>query len=587
MAFLAALAFAALTWYPAAGSSAGASDPIADPRARRGGTIRFNGSQPPKSFNAYVDNNSYSAMVFDLMYSRLLGTDSVTAELVPSLACRWAVSEDGGEYVFEIDPRAKWSDGQPVTAEDVRWTFDAVTDPKSDTGPWKSTLEFFAPPEVDGPRTVRFRKKSRGDRDWRDILNCSSFWILPRHAFAGRDFNKLELVRAVTGGPYEIGRAEEQVETELVRHGRWWRQDLPECRGTMNFDRIVLRYFADNENAFEAFKKRKIDVYPVYTARIFANETGGERFKRNYMLRRVVRNHAPIGFQGFAMNMRRFPFDDIAVRKAMAALVDRETMNRTMMNGAYFLLRSYYPDLYDAAHPCTNEFHAYDPGKAARLLDEAGWKVDPADRKLKKGGKALEFTFLSRSGTEDKFLALFDHALRERGISMHIARKDFAGWMRDMDSFNYDMTWAAWGAGIVKYPELSWSGKEADRKGSNNITGFRSAEVDRLIAAEKLLDSAAARTDAYRRIDALVAAEVPYVLLWQTDCTRLLHWNKFGMPRTVLSRFDREDSVLAYWWYDDDRARELDAAIRKDGFLPCIGEVTTFDEVFGAQGRGR
>ena len=566
------LAILAVTWYPAADWSE-KPDPAASPFARRGGTIRLNGSQPPKSFNAYIDNNTYSAMVFDLLYGKLLGMNARTSELEPALARRWAVSDDGREFTFVLDERATWSDGRPVTAEDVRWTFDAVMDPKSATGPWKSMLGFFDSPEVLDARTVRFRKKGESAKDWRDILNCSMFWILPKHAFAGRDFDKLDFVNAVVGGAYVISRAEPQVETELRRHGRWWCQDLPQCRGTMNFDRILIRYFTGNENAFEALKKRKIDLYPVYSARIYAQETGGAAFQHNWLLKRRVRNHAPIGFQGFAMNMRRPPFDDVRVRAAMAALLDRETMNRTMMNCAYFLLNSYYADLYDEKHPCPNEMHAYDPAKAARLLAEAGWTKDPADGKLKKGGRPFAFTFLSRDATEDKFLALFDQELRAQGLAMSIVRKDFASWMRDMDEFAYDMTWASWGAGTVKYPELAWAGAEADRRGSNNITGFKSAEVDRLIAAEKGMDDAAARLDAYRKIDALVAAEVPYVLLWQTDSTRLIYWNKFGMPDGVLAPAMREEAALPYWWYDADRADELEHAMRNGGFLPTVPET--------------
>ena len=569
-----AVLLAAVVWHPAA-DWVEKPDPYASSYARRGGTFRLSGAQPPKSFNAYVDNNNYSAMVMDLLSGKLLGMDPATSELVPSLARKWSVSDDGREFTFVLDERATWSDGAPVTAADVKWTFDAVMDPKSDTGPWKSMLGFFESPVVVDTRTVRFVKKGDSPRDWRDILNCSSFWILPKHAFEKTSFNKLNLVGAVSGDAYQIVRAEPQVETELRRHGRWWAQDLPQNRGTKNFDRILVRYFAENENAFEALKKRKIDFYPIYTVRIYEQETGGESFKRNLLLKRRVRNRAPIGFQGFAMNMRRPPFDDVRVRRAMAALVDRETMNRTMMNSAYFLLNSYYTDLYDAAHPCPNEMHAFDPAKAARLLDEAGWRKDAADGKLKKDGKPFAFAFLSRGASEDKFLALFDQELRKLGVTMSIVRKDFASWMRDMDSFSYDMTWAAWGAGTVKYPELSWLGAEADRKGSNNITGFKSAEVDRLIAAEKGMDDAAARLDVYRKIDSLVAAEVPYVLLWQTDSTRILYWNKFGMPKTVLSPYEREESALCYWWYDADRAEELERAISENGFLPTLPETVS------------
>ena len=569
------LLLASLTWFPGADWTE-RPDPAACPsRARRGGTIRLNGGQPPKSLNAYVDNNSYSAMVFGLLYGQLLEMDPGTSELMPSLARRWAVSEDGRAFTFVLDARATWSDGRPVTAADVKWTFDAVMDPASETGPWKSTLGFFESPEVVDARTVRFRKKGASPKDWRDILNCSSFWILPKHAFEGVPFNALNLVDAVVGGAYRIVRAEPQVETELRRHGRWWRQDLPPCRGTMNFDRILVRYFAENENAFEALKKRAVDLFPVYAARLYDEGARGEAARRNWLLRRRVRNRAPIGFQGFAMNMRRAPFDDRRVRRAMAALVDRETMNRTLMNGAYFLLKSYYTDLYDAAHPCPNEQHAFDPAKAARLLDEAGWTLDAADGRRKRAGRPLAFAFLSRGATEDKFLSLFDQQLRRLGVTMTIVRKDFASWMRDMDEFSYDMTWAAWGAGVVKYPELSWLGAEADRKGSNNVTGFRSAEVDRLIAEEKGMDCAADRLAVYRRIDALVAAEVPYVLLWQTDATRLLYWNRFGMPETVLSPFAREESALVYWWHDEDRAAELEWSRATNGFLPAVEETVS------------
>jgi len=564
MSLVACLVAAALTWYPSE-SWRERPDPVASPAARKGGTIRFNGSQPPKSFNAYVDNNSYSAMVFDLMYEKLLGTDMRTLDSAPALARRWAVSEDGREFTFVLDTRAKWSDGVPVTAEDVKWTFDSVMDPKSDTGPWKAMLGFFESPEVVDRLTVRFRKKGDSAKDWRDILNCSSFWVLPRHAFAGQAFNRLEFLNAVVGGPYRIARVEEQVETELRRHGAWWRQDLAPCRSLANFDRILMRYYVDNENAFEALKSGKIDAYPVYTARIFAQETGGDRFRRNWLLKRRVKNHSPVGFQGFAMNMRRKPFDNLKVRQAMAMLVDRETMNRTMMNGAYFLLKSYYHDLYDADHPCTNTLWKYDAAAAKRLLAEAGY------------AKGFKFSFLSRSATEDKFLTLFTHALQACGVEMEIVRKDFAGWMRDMDAFSFDMTWAAWGAGLVKTPEIMWHGREADRKGSNNITGFKSAEVDRLIEEEKGFDSAAARIAAYRRIDALIAAEVPYVLLWHTDETRLLYWNKFGTPKTCLTRFGREEDILSYWWYDADRAEELDFSQKSTGFLPVVPEIVTYD----------
>ena len=557
-------------------------DPSASPRARKGGTIRFNAGPAPKSFNAYVDGSSYSSMFFSLMYDRLLGNDPDTMEFAPALARRWRVSSDGREFTFELDARARWSDGSPVTARDVKATFDAVTDPKSDTGPWKIQLGEFASPEILDAHTVRFRKKGDSPRDWRDLMNCSGFWILPASLLEGRDFNSLDFVRAPVGGAYALVRIDEQVEAEYARVASWWRADTPPCRGTYNFDRILARYFADNENAFEALKKRQIDVYPVYTARIMNEGTRSERFRRNWILARRVRNHRPVGYQGFAMNMRRAPFDDRRVRIAMAKLIDRETMNRTMMNGEYFLQNSYFTDIYTPEEPCRNPMWLYDPEGAAKLLAEAGWRRDAVTGRLERDGRPFAFTFLSRSSTEDKFLALFDAALRAQGIEMRIVRKDFSEWMRDMDEFNFDMTWQSWGAGVFKYPEVAWSSSEADRHQSNNTVGFRSAEVDRLIAAEKSMGTMAERVAAYREIDRLVAEEAPFAFLWNSDQTRLLYWNRFGMPETVLSRFTDEEGVLTYWWHDADRAAELKKAMSENGFLPTVPVRVDFDAVRAA-----
>lgn len=572
-------ASAAMTWYPAPDWK-DEVDPSASPAARKGGTIRLYGGQGPKSYNGYVDNNAYTRMTFGLMYSSLLSIDPVTLDFEPSLARRWAVSDDGHEFIFEIDSDAKWSDGASVTAEDVKWTFDSVMDPKSDTGSWKTILGAFDTPVVKDSRTIVFRKKGATGKDWRDLMNIAFFKILPSHYFKGGDFNKLDFLSAPVSGTYCLSKIREGVSAEFSRAPSWWCSAKLSAVGLNNFDRIVMKYYADNENAFEAFKKREIDVYPVYSARIMAEGVNTESFKKNHALKRRVRNHEPIGFQGFAMNMRRSPFDDIRVRKAMALLLDRETMNRTMMNGEYFLLKSYFTDLYDERNPCRNTLWPFDPARAGRLLDEAGWKRGK-DGSREKDGKKFVFTFLSRGSSEDKFLALFDHQLKLQGVTMKIARKDFAGWMRDMDEYNFDMTWAAWGAAIFRMPETMWHSNSGKERGGNNIVGFVSAEVDRLIEEEKTMMSSVERERAYRAMDALIAKEVPYVLLWNTDERRVLSWNKFGAPPTVLGRYGYEESVLSYWWYDIDRAAELKEAIENGTCLPDVPVRVDYDKVTG------
>lgn len=553
------------------------ANPIASPHAVPGGILRFAAFQPPKSLNSYIDNNTYTHQVFDLMYETLLGQDPVTSEFTPGLARRWTISDDRLTFTFELDPDARWSDGQPVTADDVKWTFDQVMDPKNATGPSKVALGVFRSPEVLGPRAIRFHAK---ENHWRNLLAAGGFEIMPKHAFKNQDFNRLDFDRPVVSGPYVLSDIKEQIEIRLSRRSDWWAARRPSNLHTMNFDTLVLRYYSDNENAFEAFKKGQVDVYPVYTSRLWANETIGEKFDKNWIVKRRVRNHNPIGFQGFAMNMRRPPFNDVRVRKAVAHLVDRETLNRTMMFNAYFLHRSYFEDLYDASNPCTNAFYRFDIARAKALLAEAGYVANPQTGILEKNGHPLRFSFLTRDGSSEKYLALCNSAFKEAGLDMRIERKDFAAWMRDMDAFNFDMTWASWEGVIFRDPEDMWLSTEADRPSSNNITGFKDPRVDALIARQKTLYSVTERNAVCRQIDAILAESVPYVLLWNIDATRLLYWDLFGMPDVVLAKFGDERSLLTYWWYDADSAAELRAARTTGDVLPRRPVFVNFDTVF-------
>jgi len=555
-----------------------APDPLASPHATPGGMLRFTAFQAPKSLNAYIDNNTYTIQVFDLMYETLLWIDPVTSEFTPGLARRWSISDDKLVYTFEIDPAAVWSDGRPITAADVKWTFDQVMDPKNATGSAKVALGVFNSPEVLGLRTIRFQAKQG---HWRNLLALGSFEIMPKHAFETQDFNRLDLDHPVVSGPYVLSSVKEQIEIRLSRRWDWWAGQRACTRNTMNFDTLVFRYYSDNENAFEAFKKGQVDVYAVYTSRLWANETIGEKFDKNWIVKRSVRNHHPIGFQGFAMNMRRPPFDDLRVRKAIAHLVDRETMNRTMMFNAYFLHRSYSEDLYDAAHPCTNEFFRFDVARAKDLLREAGYTANPKTGILEKAGRPLHFNFLTRDGSSEKYLALCNSAFKEAGIDMQIERKDFAAWMRDMDAYNFDMTWASWGEVIFRDPESMWFSGEADRPSGNNISGFKDPRADALIERQKNVYSITERNAIGREIDALITSAVPYALLWNINVTRLLYWDKFGMPDTVLSKYGDERSLLIYWWHDADSAAELKAAMTSGDILPKRPVLVDFDTVFG------
>jgi microcin C transport system substrate-binding protein len=543
-----------------------APNPLASEFAEKGGMLVGYLGPYPKSFNYYLDQNAMSAELFGQFYETLLAQHPVTLEMEPMLADRCVLGDDRKTFTFHLDPRAKWSDGKPVAAADVCWTFEAIMDPKNLTGPHKIGLERFAPPEVLDEATIRFVAK---EEHWENLLTLAGLQVLPRHAFAGQDFNVQNFEFPVVSGPYRLGEIKEGLQVSLERRTNWWAGNLPRFQRVANFDVLRFRFYEERDNAFEAFKKGEIDLFPVYTAHVWANQTHGERFDRNWIVRQEVANQKPIGFQGIALNLRRPPLDDSRVRRALAHLYHREKMNETLMFSAYFLHRSYFEDLYDAAHPCENERIAFDKEKARALLAEAGWHADPATGWLAKDGQPLRLSYLSRGDSDDKFTAIFQEDLKDVGIELIVDKKDWAAWTKDMDEYNFDLTWAAWSAGLFKNPESMWSSKEADRPSGQNITGYKNPAVDALIDAQRTEFDVQKRHAVVRKIDALLARDVPYVLLWNKNDTRLLWWNKFGVPPAPLGKYGDERAAHTYWWYDPAAAADLSHAMKHGRTLPA------------------
>ena len=551
--------------------------PLAGSDAYPGGEFSFSSGPFPRSFNYYLDTTVTSSYIFNLVYEKLLGVNGLTLEFEPELAASWSVSADRTTFEFRLDERARWSDGVPVSAHDVAWTYSAVMDPKNLTGPHKIDFERFYPPEVVDDRTIRFTAR---EVHWKNLVSLGLFHVLPAHAYRERDFNKINFEFPVVGGPYAVESVREGIALTLKRREDWWQRDRPGMRGIANFDRLKFRFFAERENAFAEFKTGNLDFFPVSTASRWATETRGKAYDNNWIIKQEVYNYKPIGFQGFAMNLRREKFADRRVRLALAYLLDRERMNRTIMYESYFLHRCYFEDLYDERMPCRGPDIRFDKDGARRLLREAGWEVNEDTGLLEKDGRPFIIHFLTRSQTSDKFLAIYREDLNDAGIQLEIVRKDWAAWIKDMDEFNFDMTWAAWGASLFKDPESLWHSREADRNGGQNITGYKNPEVDAMIDALRTEFDINERHAVIRDIDAILAGDIPYILLWNLNYGRLLYWNKFGTPDTVLPKYSGTAGAYSYWWHDEDSAADLEYA-RETGLpLPGRDAIIRFDEVF-------
>jgi microcin C transport system substrate-binding protein len=541
----------------------GSLDPIANPAAVKGGSFFTWAGGYPKSLNMWLDFNSFSAQVLGLMFEPLIMMDPVREEPAGVLADSWEVSADKKTYTFKISANAKWSDGAPVTAEDIQFYYDTIMNPKNLTSLFRVDLQRFARPEVIDAKTVRI---TATEAHWSNFWSAGGFTAFPKHAWEKKDFNEINFEFPVVSGPYRVHQIQTNRSIILQRRGDWWGRNRKINQSKYNFDYLVFRAEEDRTKALEMLKRGDFDLYPIYTARIWAQQTDFPQVQKNWVVKQAVYNQEPKAFQGFAMNLRRPLFQDPKVRLALSHLLNRELMIDRIMFNEYFLLNSYYPDLYPGNKNPDAPLLKFDPARARALLDEAGWKVD-TDGVLKKDGKPFQMVFLYH-GEVLPHINIYIEDLKTVGIQTRVEILSMASYSKRVDEHDFDMIWSNWSASRLRDPETMWHSKTADEIATQNHPGVKDPEIDRLIESQKQEMDLSKRNEILRKIDQRLTAITPYVLLWQSDRNRLLYWNRFGTPKNILDKFNREDAALTYWWFDAKKSAALDAARGANTTLP-------------------
>jgi len=541
----------------------GEFDPIANPKAVKGGTYTTWGGSFPKSLNMFLDYNSFSVEITGMLFEPLVSLHSTRNEPVGILAQSWQISEDQKTFTFKLHPSAVWSDGEPITAGDIQFYYDVMMNPRNMTSLFRVDLKRFERPRIVDDKTIEIRAKTL---HWSNFWTASGMVALPKHIWKDVDFNKQNLDFPVVSGPYRLKEVKTNRYITLERRPDWWGRIMRYNQHKYNFDYIRYKFMEDRNKALEAFKKGNFDAYPIYTAAIWARKTNFEQVGKGWVVKQMVYNREPIGFQGLAINLRRERFQDVRVREALCHLVDRELMNKKLMYNDYFLLNSYYPDLYPNNLNPDVPLRKYDPERARALLAEAGWQVG-SDGFLTKDGKMFEINFLSYSA-DLRHLDIIMEDLTKVGIKAGIEQLSMSSVRKKMDNHEFDLFWANWGATRLRDPEASWDSETADQIATNNICGVRDSVIDGLIEEQKTEMSLDRRNEILKKIDKRLSEIIPYVLLWQSDHHRILYWNRFGTPRYVLDKFNREDVIPVYWWIDPEKERLLQEAMKNNTALP-------------------
>jgi microcin C transport system substrate-binding protein len=548
-------------------------DLIGDPRAVKGGALREWASNFPGTLRMAGPewNTTTNYEVSGLVYETLLSQHPTSLEYMPLLATHWQISPDKLTFRFRLDPNARFSDGTPVTADDVvaSWVFQ--TDKGLQDLFFYTTFNKLEKPVAESKYFVRIKAKKL---DWRNFEIASGIRLFPAHILKNldgaaylRDYN-FKLLPGT--GPYIVTDSDIKKGSSISvrRRNDYWAAKYRANVGQNNFDEIRTTVVRDQNLAFEMFKKGELDHYYVNISRQWIEDLNTPAFQRGLTIKRKIFNNYPEGTAGLAFNTRRQPWNDIRIRQAFAWLLNRDELIKTIFYNEYLPLNSFFPGTpFENPNSPKNQ---YNPEGALKLLAEAGWKDRDAQGRLTKNGQPLQIELLYADKGTERWLTVYQNDLRKVGITMNLRLvTGETGFKMEMQR-QFELAYAGWGAGgVFPDPHPEYYSTTADIPNTNNITGFKDKRIDELCDRYDVEFDPAKRAEILRELDGILSSQYQYILLWYAPAERIAYWNRFGQPQGTFSRFgDFEGSlglgIPQLWWLDPQQNQQLDAATKNE-----------------------
>lgn len=536
-----------------------------NPKAKKGGTFIQGWGGYPKNLLLYLAMEDHVEGLNDYVFDPLIHADLVDYEPVPRLAKRWTISKDKLTYTFYLDPEAKFSDGQSVTAEDVKFTWDVIFDPKHKTAPAQGMLGPFTSIKVIDPLTVEFKAKVKG---YSNLIIFRNFYVLPKHYFSKGDFNKDFQTKLLGSGPYLLAEVRQGEKIVLKRNPNYWAAKHPENIGRYNFDTLVFKNNEDHNARYELFKKGDLDYYEFYVAKTWMTETTGPLFDNGYIKKIKGENQFPYSMSGIAWNLRRPLFQDRRVRMALSLLIDREKLIRDLFYGNY-VRGTGIMGPNSQYHSPKNHPVPFDMKKAQALLKEAGWTKVGEDGVLVKNGLRFEFEVVMSNPTFQRFLTIYQEDLKKVGIKLNIRSMEWATGLKMRSENQFDGFMVSWTREVLPFGfDRMWGSQSADILGSDNFSGYKNPEVDKLATQIDAEFDKQKRIKLVRRLDEIIAADQPWSFLWELTYFRVAYWDRYSFPNgKPYLPFAISRNCIDYWWYDEAKDAKLKQAREKNAPL--------------------
>lgn len=553
-----------------------------NPQAPKGGEIRLVSNQRTSTFdkyNPFTIKGSAPAYLAGLMFDTLLaGSLDETAAGYGLLAEDVSVAPDGLSATFRLRREARFHNGEPVLAKDVKHSFDTLMGPYTSPA-YKTALEDVAGLDVLDERIVRYRFRKPN----RELpLSVGGLPVFSHQWGAGKPFNEVVMDEPIGSGPYKIGPVRFGKDITYVRDPAYWAKDLPVRQGTANFDRITVKIYRDNTARLEALKAGEFDLMRFFSAGDWARRVTGKKFDSGELVKVEFRHRLPTGFQSYVLNTRRDVLKDLRVRQALGLAMDYEWMNRQMFYNAYQRVNGLFgnTDCQATGSPSPEELALLERWRgqvpdavfgpmttpprtdgdqslrgnllrAKQLLADAGWTYrDGALRNAQ--GQAMELEYLDSNEGGARVVTPWIRNLEKLGISLRFRPVDFALYQQRLQKFEFDITSMAYGGTHnpgQEYADLFGS-KAADTEDSGNFAGVKSPAVDGLITAMTAAKSQAQLLPACRALERVIAHSHVLIPQWSAVTHRMAHSAlRLDRPKAV-PPYTQNPEVWALdtWW---------------------------------------
>lgn len=577
----------------------------ANPNAPKGGTLRMSAFGSFDTFNPYVIKGVPAAgtgMLFDTL---MVEAADEPFSMYGMIAETVEMPKDRSWVVFNLNKKAKFSDGTPVTADDIVFSFNILRE--KGLPMYRYYYGNVEEVTAEKPARVLFKFKKGDNQELPLILGQMP--VFSKKYWEGRDFAATTLEPPVGSGAYLVDAFEPGRYVSYKRNPDYWAKDLPPVRGFYNFDRIRYDYYRDTTVAVEAFKAGAFDIRIENEAKKWASAYQ-DMPESSGMQKVEFRHSLPSGMQGFVFNTRRPLFADRRVRRALGLAFDFEWSNKNLFYGLYNRTQSYFDNSEMAAKglprkeelQLLEEYRSLLPEdvfkapfslpetsgtgdirpqleKAFQLLAEAGWTIQ--DGVLKnENGEPFRFEILissTSSAAWERIALPYIRNLKRLGIDARLRSVDPTQYKNRTDSFDYDMIVNIWGQSTSPGNEQRyfWGSAAADMNGSQNYAGIKNPVVDELI--EKIIEAPDRKKliAAVKALDRVLLWEYYVVPHWYVPTTRLVVWDKFGyVGKPVMKGVQ-----LLSWWADPEKEEQLKMLRKREREKEAEARKTVFQRL--------